>query len=675
MAPRRPTVRNLHGSRAVDDYAWLRDRSNPQVLDHLRAENDWAELATAPLGKLRRQLFSEITARVPERSESVPARRGPWWYLNRSFEGRQYPIHYRRRDGSASDAAVVLDENELAQGHRFFDLGAFEPSPDQRLLAFSVDCRGDGAYSLRVKDLETDEVLPGEIPEASTEAAWTNDGMHLFYTTLDHAKRPWRLYRHRIGTDPKEDLLVYAEADQRFHVSLGKSRSGAYLLVSTHSQTTSEVRILAADDPTGPLRTVEPRHAGVEYQVEHHADTLFVLTNHEARDFRVMRAPVADPRLAHWRELVAADEDVRIHRIDAFSRHLVVWYRSGGLAGIRIVPLDGGKAHEMEFPEPIYTVLPGDNWEFDTNLLRLGYSSFCTPQSTFDYDMDERRWELKRREPVLGGYDPADYEAERIWAPTPDGVRVPISLVRRSGTAVDGSAPCLLTGYGAYERSSDPSFSIERLSLLDRGFVWAVAHVRGGGELGRGWYEAGKLLAKRNTFDDFIACAEHLVATGYAAPDRLVARGESAGGLLVGTVANMRPDRFRAIVAEVPFVDVVNTMLDPVLPLTVTEVDEWGDPSEPDLYRYMMSYAPYENVGPHDYPAMLVTAGLDDPQVGYWEPVKWVAKLRVLKTDRNPLILRVDMASGHEGPSGRYDAWWEESLRLGFVLDAVGIRQ
>lgn len=672
-AIRRPRVRDLHGERVVDNYAWLRERDCPAVRSHLAAENLWAETANAGLVELQEQLFEEFRSRVQESDESAPVRHGDWWYFKRAVEGCQYPLHCRRSDGATTEE-VVLDEGQLADGAGYCKVGALEPSPDQRLLALTVDFCGNTEHVLRVLPLAGQEHVSEEIRGTSAQLAWANDSKCLFYTALDRARRPWRVYRHSVGSDPAEDALLYEETDERFHLSLGKLRSHAYVKVCSNSVTTSEVRLLDADDPDSELLVVAPRRTGISYDVEHQEPDLFILTNEEAVDFRVLAAPAHSiPGLHRLRTVVPHREGVRIQQIVALAGHLVAWQRREGLPSVRVVNLGSGDSHELEFPEPAYSVRPEENQTADTSAVRLRYSSFVTPESVYDYDMERRTWKLLEQRPVLKGYDPNLYECRRLTAVADDGTGVPLSVVFRKGLVQDASAPCLLEGYGAYEASRDPCFCVARLSLLDRGFVCAIAHVRGGGELGRGWYEGGRLLRKPNTFTDFIACAEHLVAEGYASPQRIVARGESAGGLLVGAVMNMRPQLFRAVVAEVPFVDIVNTMLDPALPLTVTEFDEWGDPSDPTFYRCMASYAPYENVAGVGYPAMFATTALEDAEVACWEPMKWVARLRSETTGHEPLILRVSSSSGHEGPSGRYDAWREEARKLAFVLDAVGL--
>ena len=674
-APRRPTVLRAHGDERVDDWYWLRERDHPEVIAYLDAENAYTEAMTEHTAGLRKVLYDEIVGRIQETDLSVPFRKGEHWYYSRTVEGLQYSIHCRKWGSLDAPEQVMLDENELAGDHDFFALGALEVSPDQHLLAYSTDYDGDEVFTLRVRDLSTGEDLPDEIAGTYYGAEWAMDNATLFYTVLNDAKRPWRLYRHRLGSSAGVDPIAHQEDDEAFYVSVHRTKSDGYLLLGLDSMVTSEVRYLRADDPDGEFAVLYPRRHRVEYAVDHHGDDFLVVTNDDAENFRLVAAPVADPRRENWREVIPHRDDVKLDSVDVFARHFVLYERAEGLRRIRVMDVAGGAVHAIEQPEPVYTASPGANPEFDSRILRFGYTSLVTPPSVFDYDMDDRTRELKKQQPVLGGYDPSQYRTERVWATAPDGVRIPISLVARAETPADGSAPLLLYGYGSYEISREPAFSSLRLSLLDRGFVFAIAHIRGGGEMGRRWYEDGKLLKKKNTFNDFVACAEHLVASGYTSSDRLVIMGGSAGGLLVGAAMNMRPELFRAVVAEVPFVDCLTTILDESLPLTVIEWEEWGNPKDPEVYEYMKSYSPYDNVEAKDYPAALVTAGLNDPRVSYWEPAKWVAKLRATKTDHNPLLLKTEMGAGHMGPSGRYDAWKHEAFIYAFVLDQVGISE
>jgi oligopeptidase B len=677
-----------HGDERVDDWYWLRDRDDPEVRSYLDAENAYTREALAHLAPMREQLFAEIRGRIRETDTSAPVPHGPYEYFRRTREGLQYPVHCRRPVGTPGppdpDAApgttggetVLLDENVLAGDSPYFALGAFATSPDQSRLVFSTDLTGGERYLLRVRDLASGEDLDDQVPDTYYGVAWANDCATVFYTRPDDAMRPWQVWRHRLGTPIHDDALVFQEDDERYYVSVERTRSGRYVVITTASKLTSEVWFVDADAPETVPALVEARREGIEYHIEHHTSTsegerFFVVTNDEAANFRLMVAPVAAPGRGQWREFLANRADTRIEDADAFAHHLVVSERADALEQIRVIDLETGADHVVAMPDEVYSVGLGPNFEFDTAVVRLGYTSLVSPPSNFDYDLDARALTLVREQPVAG-YDRTRFETHREWATASDGTKVPISIVHRRGLVRDGSSPLLLYGYGSYEISIDPTFSASRLSLLDRGVVFAIAHVRGGGERGRWWYDDGKILHKRNSFTDFVASADHLVAQGYTRPDRLAARGGSAGGLLMGAVANLAPQLFRAIVAEVPFVDCLTTILDPSLPLTVTEWEEWGNPLEdPAVYSYLKSYSPYDNVTATDYPAMLVTAGLHDPRVQYWEPAKWVARLRASKTDDRLLVLRTEMDSGHSGPSGRYDAWRDEAFVLAFVLDQI----
>ncbi|MEO7986958.1 MAG: S9 family peptidase [Gemmatimonadales bacterium] len=668
----RPRVDRTHADIRVDEYAWLRDRDDPAVVAYLEAENRYTDAVMQPTERLQERLFEEMRARIKETDLSVPEPLDDWLYYSRTEAGSQYPIHCRRRAGEGSPEEVLLDLNPLAEGQSYFRLGAFDVSPDHRLLAWSSDTSGAESFSLRIKDLTTGEELTEQIGNVSASVAWANDSATLFYVVLDAARRPCRLCRHRLGDDPSRDALVYFEPDEAFFLDVTRTRSQAYLLMELSSHSTSEVRFLRADRPEDAFEVVVPRRAGIEYSVGHHADRFYITTNDDAPNFRLVSSPVSDRSKAAWTPVLPYRPMVRVDGTDIFRNHLVVYEREAGLRRVRILDLATGNDYLIPFPEPVYSIRAHENPEFDTTILRFTYTSMVTPNSVVEYDMAARSWTVRKQTEVLGGYDPARYRSERRFATTPDGTRIPISLVYREPLERNGSRPLWLNGYGAYGISFDPSFSSNSLTLLDRGFVVAIAHVRGGEEMGRDWYEHGKLKHKCNSFSDFIAAAEHLVAEGYTAPDRLVINGGSAGGLLMGAVTNMRPDLFAAVVAEVPFVDVVNTMLDATLPLTVIEYDEWGNPNDPEAYACIRAYSPYDNVATKRYPHMLVTAGLHDPRVAYWEPAKWVARLRARKTDRNRLLLRTNMAAGHGGASGRWDYLREVAFKYAFVLDVLG---
>ncbi len=677
-----PAERTYHGDTIIDEYAWLTGKDDPDTIAYLQAENAYTEAATAGLAALRDQIFAEIKARTQETDMSVPVRKGGWWHYSRTVEGEQYAVHCRREvrpgevippilaDGQPLDGEeVLLDGNELAAGHDFFALGAYQPSPDQRWLAYSTDFTGNERFTIAVKDLATGAALPDEIPDTYAGCAWSLDGSTLFYVTVDAAWRPYRVWRHEIGTPAGQDTIVFEEADERFHVYVSLTRSERYLLIRSASELTSEVWLLDAATPDGEFTVVAPRRQGVEYDVSHAGDRLIILHNDGAENFEIATAPLAAP--ADWTPLVPHRADTRLLGVDAFADFTVVYFRRDGLTGLRV--LRRGGEYEIAFEEPVYRVGPGLNPEFAASRYRLVYTSLVTPGSVYDCEMATGELTLLKRQPVLPSpagvpYRPEDYEEYREWAVADDGTRIPISLVCPKGTPRDGSAPCLLYGYGAYEISRDPSFSILVLSLLDRGFVYAIAHIRGGGEMGRSWYTDGKLLHKKNTFTDYVACARHLVREGWTSAGRLVARGGSAGGLLMGAVANMAPDAFAGIVANVPFVDALNSMLDPSLPLTVTEWEEWGDPlHDPQFYAYMKSYSPYENVTGQAYPPIFALGGLNDTRVKYHEPAKWIARLRATAKG-GPFLLKIEMEAGHGGRSGRYDAWREEALVLAWII-------
>jgi oligopeptidase B len=691
IAKQVPTERTHHGDTVIDPYAWLTDPKDPEVIAYLEAENACMEASTADLGDLRSEIFDEIKARTKETDLSVPVRKGNWWRYVRTVEGQQYAIHCRRRvrdgeitppmpeDGKPLDGEeVLLDGNELAADAAFFSLGALSVSPDERLLAYSTDFSGDERFTLRVKDLATGAVLDDEVPDTHYGCAWSRDGSTLFYVTVDDAWRPYRIWRHAVGTPASSDVVVFEESDEKFWLGVGLTRDERYIEIHTSSKLTSEAWLLDASDPSGSFAVVAPRRFGVEYGVEVAGDRLLILHNDGAENFELAAAPLpgtpgyGDP--SFWTSVIPHRPDTRLLSVDAFADYLVVSYRRDGLTGLSVLPASGaGQERPVTFPEPLYTVGPGSNPEYTQTRLRIGYNSMVTPSTVYDLDMATGALTVLKQQEVLPSpsgaeYDPTAYEQHREWAVAADGTRVPISIVCRKGTARDGSAPCLLYGYGSYEHSIDPGFSITRLSLLDRGFVFAIAHIRGGGEMGRLWYDNGKMLTKRNTFTDFVACAAHLASSGWTSPSRLVARGGSAGGLLMGAVANIAPSAFAGIVAQVPFVDALNSILDPSLPLTVTEWEEWGDPlHDPAVYEYMKSYTPYENVADESYPAIFAITSLNDTRVLYHEPAKWIARLRSVATG-GPFLLKTEMEAGHGGRSGRYDAWQEEALVLAWII-------
>jgi oligopeptidase B len=703
IARREPVEHVLHGDRRIDAYAWLRQKEDPEVLAYLSAENAYTEAILRDTEPLQQRLYDEMLARILQTDLSVPYRLRGYLYFTRTEEGKQYPIHSRRLDAENSPEEVLLDLNALAAGHSFLGLGSLAVSDDNQLIAYSLDLTGFRQYTLQVKNLATGETLPTRI-ERVTSAAWAADNRTLFYTIEDETtKRSYRLYRHALGSS-EPDAVLYEEHDERFHIDIERTRSGGFLLLTSASHTTSEVRFLPAGQPNAAFRQIAPREDNHEYYADHHiwsaADLpplsqlqprgdaptglFFIRTNSGGRTFRLVTAAVDNPSPATWRDFIPNRPEVMLASAQAFQSHLVLHEREAGLPYLRIVPLGSANqadaadplasSRRISFSEPAYNASPGANPEFITNHFRFQYESFITPRSVFDYDLRTGEQILRKQQPVLGGYDPRQYLSERLLATAPDGTRIPISIVYRRNTPRDNTAPLLLYGYGSYGISVPINFSSNRLSLLDRGAIYAIAHVRGGGELGKPWHDAGRMDKKRNTFTDFIASAEHLIDLRYTAPDRLIIEGGSAGGLLMGAVANMRPDLFRIVISHVPFVDVLNTMLDASLPLTVGEYEEWGNPQIAADYAYMKSYDPYSNLERKSYPAMLVKTSLNDSQVMYWEPAKYVAKLRTLKTDPNPLLLKINMGAGHGGASGRYDYLREIALDYAFLLTQLGIR-
>jgi oligopeptidase B len=670
VAERRPHVDTLFGEVRRDDWFWLRQKSDPAVRTYLEAENAYADQVLAPIAGLREALYQEMLGRIRQTDLSVPYREGAWLYYSRTEEGKQYPI-YCRRPAPDGPEQVLLDLNEMARGQTFMGLGAYEVSDDGNLLAYTVDSTGFRQYALRVKDLRTGTVLPDQAGRVGS-VAWAADSRTLFYTIENDAKRQYRLYRHALAGAHE---MLHEEADERFSVGVYRTRSRGWLVLAIGSLTSSEARVLQADRPRGAFRLVAARRPDREYDVDHRGDRFYIRVNDTGRNFRLVTAPVADPREANWRELVPHRVDVMLVGVELFRDHLVRVERREGLNHFIVTDLRSEAAHEITFPEPVYSAFVSVNAEFDTPVIRYSYQSFVTPASVYDYDMNARQATLLKRTEVLGGYDPAQYISERVWARARDGTRVPISLVYRRGLRRDGTAPMLLYGYGSYGNSQSATFSSARLSLLDRGLVYAVAHIRGGGEMGKAWHDDGRMLRKMNTFTDFIDCAEYLVAQRYAARDRIAAQGGSAGGLLMGAVTNMRPDLFRAVVANVPFVDVINTMRDSTLPLTVGELEEWGNPFIAEQYAYIRQYSPYDNLARRDYPAMLVTTSFNDSQVLYHEPAKYVARMRTLRTDTNPLVFVTNMGAGHGGASGRYDRLREVARDWSFVLWQLGATQ
>ncbi|MCW5899801.1 MAG: S9 family peptidase [Flavobacteriales bacterium] len=679
-----------HGHTRIDEYHWMRlseeqrnaaepDAHTREVVAHLEAENAYTEAVLHPVKQLREDLFLEMKGRIKETDMSVPYRENGYWYHHRFEEGKEYAIHVRRKDEVGSPEVDILDENKLAEGSSFFDLGDYDVAPGNGIVAYSVDRVGRRQYEVRFRDLATGRDLPDVITNTGGGCAWADD-RHVFYPRKDHTLRSYRIYRHVMGTDPATDEVVYEEKDPAFSCDVYRSRTDRMVIIVTESTMSSEYHYLPVEEPLGGFRVFLPREPEHEHTAMHvpahdgKPGKWYIVTNWKARNFRLMECAESDTRdKRKWREVLPHREDVLLEDVDVFRHHLVFSERKEGLTHLRIQDLRNGREHEIAFHDPAYMAYTGTNPEWDTHLLRYGYTSMTTPSSVYEHDMDASTDILLKQQEVLGTFSPEDYVSERIWAPARDGARVPVSIVYRKGTRIDGSSPLLLYGYGSYGYSIDPGFSSARLSLMDRGFVFAIAHIRGGEELGRAWYENGRMEHKMNTFTDLIDCADHLVKERYADPKRLFCMGGSAGGLLVGAVVNMRPELWKGAVAEVPFVDVVNTMLDDSIPLTTGEFDEWGDPKDKDAYERMLSYSPYDNVRDATYPAMLVTTGFHDSQVQYWEPAKWVQRLRRHQQGDAPILLHTNMDAGHGGASGRFERLKEVALNYAFLLWQAGL--
>ncbi len=671
VAERRAHVDTLHGDVRRDEYFWLRVKSDPAVRSYLEAENAYAEAALAPLAPLREQLYKEMLGRIKQTDLSVPYRLDGYYYYTRTVEGQQYPIFARKRGSLDAPEQITLDQNEMAKGQVFMGIGAYNVSDDGNLLAYSFDSTGYRQYALRVKDLRTGQMLPTSAARV-TSVAWAADNRTMFYSVEDSvSKRSYRVFRHVLGQ--ANDTLLYEEKDERFSAYVGRSRSQQYVFMYVGSLTSDEQYFLPASAPTSPWRMISSRKENREYSADHHGDKFYIRVNDTGRNFRLVTAPASDPREQNWKELVPHRADVMLNGVTLFANHMVRSERQNGLPQIVITDMRSSATHKLSFPEPVYSAGLSTNAEWNTKTLRYGYQSFLTPSSVFDYDMDSKASKLLKQTEVLGGYDKTRYASERVYAKARDGTAIPISLVYRKDVKRDGTAPMHLAAYGSYGSSSDVGFSSNRVSLLDRGVVVATAHIRGGGEMGKAWHDQGKMLNKMNTFTDFIDCAEYLIAQGYASKQRLVIQGGSAGGLLMGAVTNMRPDLFKAVITEVPFVDVINTMLDETLPLTVGEFEEWGNPKKKDEYAYMKQYDPYMNLAPKAYPAILVRTSFNDSQVMYHEPAKYTARLRAMKTDTNPLLLVTNMGAGHGGASGRYDRLKEIALGYAFLLWQSGV--
>jgi len=674
VAKKVPKTAEIHGQKLVDNYFWLRDKQNPDVKAYLEAENAYADAVMKPTEALQQKLFDEIVSHIKETDINVPYRQGGFFYYSRWEKGKQYPIFARKKGSLDAPEEITLDQNQLAAGQKFLALGAYEPSDDGNLLAYSTDNTGFRQYKLYVRDLRNGKDS-GLIAERVGSIAWANDNQTLFYTVEDEqTKRQYRLYRHKLASGSGKDDLLFEEPDERFNINVGKTRSSKYLLLEIRSHITSEVRYLPADQPMANWKIVEPRRQGVEYYADHHGGSFYIRTNDLGRNFRLVTAPVAAPSKENWKEVLAVRADVMLSGFEPFEDFYVLAERENGLPQLTVVNFSSGSKTRITYPEPVYTAFPQINREFKTRLFRYSYQSLVTPLSVFDYDMDKNASTLLKRTEVPGGYDSSNYSTERAWATAKDGVKIPISVVyRKDMKKADGSNPLYVYGYGSYGFSLPVTFNPARISLLDRGLVMAYVHIRGGGEMGKAWHDAGRMMNKLNTFSDFIACTEHLVAAKYGARDRIAIEGGSAGGLLMGAVTNMRPTLFKVVISHVPFVDVINTMLDETLPLTVPEFEEWGNPKEKPAFDYMTSYSPYDNIQPKTYPVILVKTSFNDSQVMYWEPAKYVAKMRALRTDKNLLVLKTNMGAGHSGASGRYDRFHEVAFDYAFLLTQLGI--
>ena len=669
-----PITHQIHGYTEVDDYAWLADKTktDPDVLSYLKAEETYAEEMLRHSKPLQEALYKEMLSRIKETDENVPYKKGEHYYYTRTEQGQQYPIFCRKKGSLTSTEEITIDMNQMAEGHEFFSLGSYNVSDDGNLLAFSTDTTGFRQYDLYIKDLR-DGKISEKVAERVTSVSWANDNRTIFYTQEEpETKRSNKFFRQVLGAELAE--LLYEEKDELYRIYSGKTRSKGYVILTSSSSTTSECRYLSAADPLSDLKLFLTRRENHEYYIDHIGDRFYIRTNDHGKNFRLVTSPQTDVSESGWKEIIPHRKEVMLEDVDCFSGHFVAVERENGVPMLNVKDLRTGDSHYIEFPEPVYVAHPMQNAEFDAVCYRFGYESLITPSSVFDYDVHTRGRTLLKQQPVLGGYDPGLYQSERLYATASDGTKIPISIVYKKELARDGLRPLLLEGYGSYGISNDVDFSSNRISLLDRGVIYAVAHIRGGGELGKEWHDQGKMMVKMNTFTDFISCAEHLIAAKYTSSDRLIIAGGSAGGMLMGAVANLRPDLFKAIVSYVPFVDVMNTMLDATLPLTVGEYLEWGNPNEKPAYDYMRSYSPYDNIAPMAYPAMLVRTSINDSQVMYWEPAKYVAKLRALKTDANPLLFKIKLEpGGHGGASGRYDKLKDLAFDYAFILEQFGI--
>ena len=680
-----PHELTAHGSKRVDPYYWMKlseeqknaaskDQQTEKVLNYLTAENEYLESELKHTEALQEKLYDEMVGRIKQDDESVPYQDNGYWYYTRYEKGKEYPIYCRKKGTMEAPEEVLLNVNEMAEGYAYYQVRGLEVSEDNNLLAFGVDTVSRRRYTLYLKDLRSGKIVDSAVPNTEGYVAWANDNKTFFYSMKDSVTlRSDKIYRHKLGTDPANDVLVYQEEDETFYTGVTKTKSKKYLVIWSGSTLTNDYRILDANKPEGSFRQFTPRERGLEYSIDHFNDKFYIVTNLDATNFRLMETPEKLTARSQWQQKIPERKDTLLEGVEVFRNHLVLVERAQANTHMRIIDQKTGEKHYLNFGEPAYTLSPSVNIDIDTEWVRYGYSSLATPNSTFDYNMRTKERKLLKQQEVVGGYTQENYQTERLWATADDGTRIPLSIVYKKGIKKDGTNPTLLYAYGSYGYSTDPSFSHTRLSLLDRGFVYAIAHIRGGQEMGRQWYEDGKMFKKKNTFTDFVDCSEYLIEEGYTSPENLFAMGGSAGGLLMGAVVNIAPQLYKGVVAKVPFVDVVTTMLDDDIPLTTGEFDEWGNPDELESYMYMLEYSPYDQVKAQEYPNMLVTTGLHDSQVQYWEPAKWVAKLRDMKTDNNKLLLRTNMETGHGGASGRFQIYKEIAQEYAFLLDLAGV--
>ncbi|MBC5993498.1 S9 family peptidase [Pontibacter cellulosilyticus] len=677
IAKKVPKELTVHGDTRIDNYYWLNQREDPEVIAYLEAENAYTKKMMAGTEDLQQKLYQEIVGRIKQQDESVPFKDDGYWYYTRYEAGKEYPIYARKKGSLTAPEEIMVNANERAEGLNYYAAAGMNVSPNNKLLAFGEDTVSRRKYTIRFKDLSTGQMLKDRIPNTTGSAVWANDNKTVYYTVKDPSLRSYKIFKHTLGTPASQDKEVYHEADETFSTFVFKTKSDKYIIIGSGSTLSNEYRYLDASNPNGTFKVIQPRERGLEYSVDHFGDKFYIVTNKDgATNFKLMQTPVSKPGKANWKEVIPHREDVLLEDIEIFKDYLALQERKNGLTQIRVKKWNDPKVdYYIDFNDEAYTAYISTNPDFDSKTLRYQYSSLTTPNSVYDYNMETKQQELKKREEVVGSFNPENYEAKRIYATADDGTKIPISLVYRKGTNLDGSNPTLLYGYGSYGNSINPGFSSVRLSLLDRGFVYAIAHIRGGQEMGRKWYEEGKMMKKKNTFTDFIDASEFLIEQGYTNPNKLFAMGGSAGGLLMGAVINMRPELYKGVIAAVPFVDVVTTMLDTSIPLTTGEFDEWGNPADKASYDYMLSYSPYDNVKAQDYPNLLVTTGLHDSQVQYWEPAKWVAKLRNMKTDDNKVLLHTNLEAGHGGASGRFERYKETALQYAFLLSLLNQNQ